>query len=141
MLHLKQILIFIAVFFMMDVGAYPLVPPVTGSLCYQSNSHFDGFRYDEQIAHCRRAVSSSQKDRVCRRDGVMYRTSDFQVDHIISLSMGGSNKDDNLWCQHTSLNVTRQEYSTYIRLRNGEISQVDAIIYILGLKFKLLTSK
>ena len=137
MLHLKQILIFITVFFMLDANAYLMFPPFPGSLCYASNAHFDGFRYGEQIAHCRRAVSSSQKDRVCRRDGVAFRTSDFQVDHIIPLALGGSNRDDNLWCQHISLNVTRQEYATYIKLRNGELSQVHSIIYILGLKFNL----
>lgn len=121
-----------------STNAYLLTPPVAGSLCYTSNHDFDEYRYDQQIAHCARAVTTAKKIEICRRDGVADRTN-YTVDHIIPLSIGGSNEDDNLWCQNKILNVTRQEFSAYVKLRNGEITQLEAIIFILKLKFNFNT--
>jgi hypothetical protein len=127
--------------FVFNVQGYLLYPPVKGSLCYSSNPNFDGFRYNEQIAHCARAVSFERKDKICKRDGVWPRTSEYTVDHIIPLSLGGSNRNDNLWCQHKSINVTSQEYNAYTDLTDGRKTQTEAIFFILRLKFLPLTSK
>ena len=132
----KVLTMLIMCIFTCSVEAYPTTPPVPGSLCFASNKDFDGYRYAELISHCKRAVSSSRKDKICKRDGVWPRTEDYTVDHIIPLALGGSNKDDNLWCQHKSLNVTRQEFQEYVKLKNGETTQIKAILTILSLKFK-----
>jgi len=113
---------------------YLTVPPVDGSLCTKKDKDFDGLRYYELIPHCKRNVSTKRKDKICKRDGIHNRR-DFIVDHIIPLSIGGSNKDDNLWCQHKTLQVTAEEYRAYLKLKTGEWSQAIALDYILDLKF------
>jgi len=114
---------------------YLLFPPTYGSLCSPTSPDFKEYRYQEQIAYCTRNVSTERKNTICHRDGVDDRTA-FTVDHIIPLSLGGSNDDDNLWCQHHSLNVTHVEFKTYQELRDGKITQQEAIDIILDAKFK-----
>ncbi len=111
-----------------------VVPPTTGHLCTETDPDFDEFRYEEMIPHCRRNVTTERKVDICLRDGVEDRTN-YTVDHIIPLSIGGSNDDDNLWCQHYSLNVTHLEYQTYQQLKKGEITQQEAIEIVLNAKF------
>ena len=75
------------------------------------------------------------KDQVCREEGVPVRTQDYTVDHIIPLSLSGSNDRMNLWCQHVSLNVTRLEYQMYTLVRNGDMPVEEAIKILLDKKF------
>lgn len=114
---------------------HPLVPPVSGSLCSPQDPDFDEYRYSEKIAHCKRNVTTARKNAICARDGVFDRT-EYTVDHILPLSLGGSNKDDNLWCQHKSLAVTSLEYKLFTQLRDGAIRQFDALNAIIKAKFK-----
>lgn len=115
--------------------AYSLaVPPTVGHLCTETDPDFDGFRYEEQIPHCTRNVTTKRKIHICLRAGVEDRT-EYTVDHIIPLSLGGSNADENLWCQHSSDAVTHLEYQTYLQLNRGEITQQEAIDIILDAKF------
>jgi 5-methylcytosine-specific restriction endonuclease McrA len=114
---------------------YLLIPPSHGSLCTFDDPDYDEARYEEEIPHCRRNVSTARKKRICLRDGGITDRSDFTVDHIIPLSLGGSNHDDNLWCQHRSLAVTDVEYESYLLLRNGELTQEEAIGMVLEEKF------
>ena len=45
-----------------------------------------------------RSVSSSQKERIYASYGIRSRTAgEYNVDHLISLQLGGSNDDANLW--------------------------------------------
>lgn len=115
--------------------SFPLTPPVPGSLCTPSDPDFLEYRYPERIAYCRRNVTTWRKIEICKRDGV-YDRRHYTVDHIISLSVGGSNHDDNLWCQHEDLAVTDLEYRMFRKLSRGDISQVEAIDTILDAKFK-----
>lgn len=120
--------------------AYPLTPPIQGSRCTESDPDFKEIRYPEQIPICNRNVPTWKKVEICKRDGVEDRTN-FTVDHLLPLSLSGSNHDDNIWCQHKSINVTHEEYTTYIKLREGEITSEEAIQYILDLKFKRIEQK
>ena len=122
-----QLLIAFSLFFLK-------LPPVLGHLCTPEDKDFTEFRYNEQIAYCSRNVSSKYKDYICRRDGVNDRT-DFTVDHIIPLAIGGSNHPSNLWCQHKSIAVTKLERKVYWQLRKGYIRQAEAIKKILDAKF------
>lgn len=114
-----------------------LIPPVPGHLCAPTNPDFAEYRYQEQVPICKRNVSTKKKNEICERDGVKDRTN-YTVDHIIPLSLGGSNADSNLWCQHKSLAVTNIEYFIYIQLRQNAVSQKQAIRGILKVKFKKL---
>jgi hypothetical protein len=113
---------------------YLLVPPTHGSYCTATDFGFDGYRYQENIPHCKREVTTQKKIEICKRDGVVDRT-DFTVDHIIPLSLGGSNNDDNLWCQHKSLNVTSLEYEAFKEIQSGESNQKEAVEKVLQAKF------
>ncbi len=124
-----------AIMFPVAAMSWPVVPTVSGSLCTISDPDFSEYRYSEQIAVCKRNVTPERKNKVCKRDGVLDRR-DFTVDHLIPLSMGGSNHDDNIWCQHKSINVTALEYEVYVDLRGGALSQKDAIEKVLRAKFK-----
>lgn len=112
---------------------YLLVPPTTGHLCTENDLDFDGLSYEEQIPHCTRNVTTERKIEICKRDGVEDRT-EYTVDHIIPLAVGGSNDDDNLWCQHYTLAVTDLERKMYLAMSRNEISQKDAIAKILFAK-------
>lgn len=114
---------------------YLLVPPTYGDLCTSSDIDFESYRYEEQIPYCRRNVTTQRKIDICIRDDVIDRT-DFTVDHIIPLSLGGSNHDDNLWCQHKSLAVTSLENKLFKLISDGSITQEEAIEQILKAKFR-----
>lgn len=120
------IVILFLLFYFHSAFSYPLYPTVKGSLCNPTDKDFLGFRYVEKIPVCKRNVSTQLKIKVCARDGVFNR-KDFTVDHYISLFAGGSNKEDNLWCQHKSIYSGNFEYQVYLELRDGVIAQKDAI--------------
>ena len=115
-------------------GMYPLEPTVTGSMCNSRDSDFLEYRYKEQIPVCSRNVTPSRKDKICKRDGIINR-KEFTVDHMIPLFAGGSNHDDNLWCQHKSISSADYEYSIFLKLRDNEIDQITAIDAIKDFKF------
>lgn len=129
---MKALLLFL---FPLIALSYPTIPPVNGDYCTPSDPDFKEYRYIENIAICERNVTTAQKIEICKRDGVVDRT-EFTVDHLISLSMGGSNSLENLWCQHKSINFTHEEYLGYIALRDGTQTQAEVVEHILDLKFR-----
>ncbi|HXH74852.1 MAG TPA: hypothetical protein VNJ08_07795 [Bacteriovoracaceae bacterium] len=76
-----------------------------GSLCERASE----YRYPEQIAYCKRDVSSTQKRDIFEDyRGLGFnldprKRSSYKIDHYIPLCAGGSNRDDNLWPQHISI--------------------------------------
>jgi hypothetical protein len=115
-----------------DFPKVPL-PEVGGSICTTYDKDFDHFRYPEQIPYCKRNVSSNQKRNIYIRDGVpLQYKSQYTVDHLISLSVGGTNHNDNLWAEHKSIKNHRGslEYDNYLMLREGLITQADAVMVL-----------
>lgn len=116
----------------------PLIPAsfTTGSLCSLDDPDFDGVRYSEQLPHCGRNVSLSLKKVVYESYGLGYNPDKaYTIDHLIPLSLGGSNHQDNLWPQHKSLHTGDMEYKLFCLLRDGEIRQADAVTRLLDVKF------
>ena len=114
---------------------FPTVPTVPGSFCTQSNPDFQELRYKENIPICERNVSSARKDKICLRDGIKNR-KEFTVDHMIPLFAGGSNADDNLWCQHKSINSADYELEVYKKLSAGDLTRDEAVSLIKKYKFQ-----
>ena len=119
---------------------YDLTPDIDvapGDLCTRNNKDFDGYRYNERIAHCKRRVSKSTKKKVCARQGVSdsERRKYYTVDHIIPLSIGGSNSMKNLWCQHRDIHTGNLEFWVYNQLKDGSMTHAESIEYILDYKF------
>lgn len=64
----------------------------------------------EYITHCKRDVSSETKWKIIEAydekfgfDIASSDRSDFKIDHLIPLCLGGSNELDNLWPQHKTI--------------------------------------
>jgi hypothetical protein len=121
--------------------AFPKIPNAEityGDLCNLSNTDFVEYRYPEKIPYCKRNVSSYRKSKIYDLYKIpVSERKNFTIDHLIPLSIGGSNKDSNLWAEHLSLKEQRGslELDLFILLKSGTITQKQAINRILCSKF------
>lgn len=121
--------------------AFPFTPDETrtnGSICSTSDRDFSEFRYPEKIPYCKRSVSSSDKDKVYRDYGVSKNCrQEYTIDHFIPLSIGGTNRFDNLWPEPKVIKQLRQdlELELFKALSKGQITQDEAIETIRDAKF------
>jgi hypothetical protein len=118
----------------------PLVPNpdvTTGDYCTTKDPDFYGYRYDEQIAYCKRSVSTQKKKVIYEEYAVPQKCKrNYTVDHFIPLAMGGSNAPENLWPEHKRVKATRMtlEQELYDQLRRGEITRKEAVEIITDAK-------
>ena len=134
---MKKLLIMMLLVASSAVWAYPKTPNINiapGQICTTEDKDFDRFRYSERIPYCKRNVSTSRKNKICAKYGVNDRAG-YTIDHIIPLSAGGSNHDKNLWCQSRSIYTGHIERWMYDKLNRGEMTQAEAVRYILAHKF------
>lgn len=116
---------------------WPKVPNLErtpGALCDRRNADFDGYRYPEKIPHCRRDVDGRLKRRIYEDYNIPAQCRRFYtIDHLIPLSIGGSNDIKNLWPEHRALKERRPhlEDEVFARVSSGELSQQDAIQIVL----------
>jgi len=123
---------------------YPLTPDVDktpGDLCEPGVSDFREYRYEEQIPYCVRNVSSHNKSKIYDSYNIPVEDrSHYTIDHMIPLSLGGSNDATNLWPEAKELkNKYRPnlEQDLFNKLSRGEITQAEAIDCMLKAKFEL----
>jgi hypothetical protein len=136
---LKILFIFLISF---QALAYPKIPDTIispGHTCSTHDKDFYEFRYVEKIPYCKRNVSSNLKKYIY--DTYNIPESDrrnYTIDHIIPLSIGGSNNLKNLWPEHKNVKQSRPnlELDVYNYLKNSIINQEQAINIILNEKFK-----
>ena len=117
--------------------AYPKTPRIwdsPGRLCTTKDKDFERFRYPEKVAYCKRNVSVRTKDRVCASYGV-YDRAGYTVDHIIPLSLGGSNHVSNLWCQSRKIYTGHLEFYFYRMVSQGKMRHATALHAIMSWKF------
>lgn len=128
--------------FACQAQAYPQTPDsvkTPGEVCTASDPDFTEYRYEEKIPYCERNVSSGRKDKIYDSYGIPENErNQYTIDHLIPLSIGGSNSDSNLWSEHLNLKYERGtlENDLYIQMKNGKITQKEAIRIILCSKFK-----
>jgi hypothetical protein len=118
---------------------FPLTPgaATSGSLCTNNDSDFVEYRYSGQIPYCQRRVSSWDKKQIYDSYGVPERCrKEYTIDHFIPLSLGGTNKANNLWPEAKVVKHLRQnlELELFEALRAGTITQADAIATIRDAK-------
>jgi hypothetical protein len=101
-----------------------------GALCTREDKDYDGDRYPEGIPHCRRNVTRHTKVVVAAAYGVSEEElTGYEIDHWFPLGLGGSNSRDNLWplIHDEARRKAKVEEQLYLQLRDGAISQSDAI--------------
>lgn len=101
-----------------------------GDLCDREDADFDGLRYPEQIAHCRRDVSTDRKIAIAAAYGIYGETRhNYEIDHFIPLNIGGNNGDRNLWPLFGPYARQKSQYEYWLmeRVAKGELRQVEAI--------------
>jgi len=106
----------------------PVLTP--GALCTRADRDYDGDRYAEEIAHCKRDVSKRTKIKVAAAYGVSEdELPDYQIDHYYPLALGGSNDTHNLWplIFADARRKAKLEESLYLSLRDGDITQAQAL--------------
>jgi hypothetical protein len=101
-----------------------------GATCTEDDPHFQGYDHPAQIARCERHVTDGQRKAVALAYGIPQGTWHlYEFDHLISLCIGGSNANANLWYQPRAeadeKNVLENELCN--QLRAGEIDQEEAI--------------
>lgn len=121
-------------------GPHPAKTP--GSLCANSTT----LRYPEKIKYCDRDVPTGLKKRIIQEYDVEFGyeiqqlpRADFKIDHLIPLSIGGSNDISNLWPQHKSVYAYSDplETSVFELISVGKIKQAEAIRVIKTCKLNL----
>ncbi|KAI8911557.1 hypothetical protein EDD86DRAFT_264025 [Gorgonomyces haynaldii] len=107
-----------------------------GCLCTASDIHFKEYAYSAKIAKCERSVSSGEKARVAKPYGVAKSEyPNYIFDHLIPLSIGGSNDDDNIWPMPIAQENGGKdvvEKKAFEQLSNGQITQRQAITMVLN---------
>jgi hypothetical protein len=129
----------------MENDKYPIHPHeemTTGSLCETA----DSIRYPERIKYCVRAVETGLKKEIIvkydrafgYRVGASKRT-DFKIDHLIPLCMGGSNNENNLWPQHKTVFAITDPLEPEFckKMSENKILQKDAVEMIIYAKHHL----
>ena len=113
------------------------IPNNLGDLCSPSDKDFIEYRYKENVPVCERNVSTTTKDKICKRDGVLDRTN-YLVNHVVSLFAGGSNSEKNLYCQPKNRNTADKEYILYQKLKSNEMTIEEVRLKLKEINDKLI---
>lgn len=134
--------LFLWLLFSSVASGFPQTPDqakTPGDLCDVKDPDFKEYRYNENIPYCERNVTGWRKDKIYDSYAIPEEErNQYTIDHLIPLSIGGSNSDENLWAEHLSLKYERGslEYDLYVKMKEGSITQAEAIRIILCSKFK-----
>ena len=111
-------------------------PNTNGVFCSITDKDFDEMRYNNQIAHCKRNVNSSLKKYIYKTYNIDYSNrSNYTIDHIIPLSLGGNNSIENLWPQNKDIYSGNYERKLFDLVNNDKLSIKKAIQVIMLMKF------
>lgn len=121
--------------------SYPLIPnekTSPGHMCTINDTDFQEYRYRQNIVYCKRNLSFNKKTSIYNKYGIDLSERDqYTIDHIIPLSIGGSNSELNLWPEHKNVKQSRPNLETCIfnLVKNDLIKQKIAVDFILKVKF------
>jgi hypothetical protein len=105
--------------------------------CSKKDPDFLEIRYQAKVAVCKRSVSSSTKAQVYEDYSIpVSDQKSYTIDHLVPLSMGGSNNRWNLWPQHKDISTANYEGELYRSLNSAKISHQEALNSILEKKLK-----
>lgn len=137
---MKVFLILSTLLFAGPLFSYPMTPDpqeTPGELCDLKDRDYTERRYPEKIIYCTRNVSSSFKRKIYDNYNIhLKERGSYTIDHLIPLSIGGDNSEDNLWPEHKAVKALRPnlEFDIFEELKAGEIAQEEAVEIILYAK-------
>jgi hypothetical protein len=109
-----------------------------GHLCSPTDPNFKEYRYAEHIPYCNRNVTQQMKVTIAQHYTVPESDwNGYEFDHLIPLAIGGDSSIDNLWPQphgtpDGSDGKDRLENQLYLEMRDGKITQAEAVKQIYG---------
>ena len=125
--------------FVQLVFAFPERPNHTSlpHYCTSSDPDFKEYRYSNKTPYCSRRVLSSTRRKVYEDYAVSLSDQPlYTIDHIVPLSLGGSNHRLNLWPQHKSIGTAPLETTLWSKVNSGEMHSSEAVNLILIEKYK-----
>lgn len=110
-------------------------PAVTfPTYCQKGEKDFKMVKYGD-VAICNRNVTIATKKKVYSLYSIpVNERVDYTIDHLVPLSLGGSNKITNLWPQHKSITSAPLEYKVFNDLESGVITYKEAVNIVLKYK-------
>jgi hypothetical protein len=109
----------------------PMLTP--GKLCTPEDPNFLEFRYKEHIPYCQRNVPTAVRNGVANAYGVPVASlKNYEMDHFLPLSAGGSDDATNLWPQPHELALEKDmlELEVFDGMNAGTMTQAEAIAKI-----------
>ena len=106
------------------------------NLCHKTDKDYKENRYQQQIAYCKRNVDTADRKRIFEKYHVDWDDRNkYTVDHIIPLSLGGSNLG--IWPEHKAIRNHRRplEIWNYWAIRQGCLGQREVLKVILSSKY------
>jgi len=130
---MNKIIILLAAFVLFPLNCLAISVPNRNMLCTEYNPDFK--HYWKGFPKCNRNVPRWVKTQLYYENGIPEcDRGKYTIDHICPLALGCSNHIDNLEPQLRSRSTARLEYQIYLKLRNGELTQQQAIDIILDAK-------
>lgn len=104
--------------------------------CTIKSTEYKEVRYQSRVAICGREVTTSRKNKVYDLYKIPKENrSEYTIDHLVPLFLGGSNTVENLWPQHKSISTVVIEKQVYDDLKAERITYQEALNIILRAKF------
>ncbi len=123
-----------------DIPINPDVSKTPGEFCSQQDKDFFELRYNEKMPYCDRNVDQWKKNRIYKAYTIPADCRHrYTVDHLVPLSLGGNNAEENLWPEHVLVKRTRQqlEQDLYEAVQRNELKSHEAVQILLEAKLKL----
>jgi hypothetical protein len=118
-----------------DAGIWHLPDPskTPGALCAATDPNFAELRYAERIPICNRNVPIAERGAIGVSYGIAQADfANYEFDHYIPLSIGGSDAPENLWPQPhgEALRKDTVEQQVFDGINNSTMTQAQAIALI-----------
>lgn len=116
--------------------SYPNSQFTYAHFCHTNDKDFRELRYAQKIPVCNRNVSYTTRVKIYEKYQIPeVDRINYTIDHLIPLSLGGSNAEQNLWPQPKSQTTAPLESELFFKVRNNEITVQEAINALMKEKY------